>query len=139
VRNIRQRVKAAQRTLDKFKEVPFEWGRHDCGQMIFYHLRRLGRRVSFAPAGSYDSALGAKRVLQAAGVGTLPALLDKWGLPRIAPAAALPGDLVQMPGDDTIGAMTIYVGNGRVLGYHEAVEGAVVMQPVEMVAAWRAA
>jgi cell wall-associated NlpC family hydrolase len=86
VRNIRQRVKAAQRTLDKFKEVPY-----------------------------------------------------KWGLPRIAPAAALPGDLVQMPGDDTIGAMTIYVGNGRVLGYHEAVEGAVVMQPVEMVAAWRAA
>jgi hypothetical protein len=137
-KNLQQRVKAAQRTLDAFKEHEFEWGRYDCGQMVFYHLRRLGRRVAFAPVGSYDSALGAKRVLKAAGVETMAGLLDKWGLPRIAPAAALVGDLIQLPGDADIGALTVYVGNGRVLGYHESAVGAVAMQPLEMLTAWRA-
>jgi hypothetical protein len=44
-----------------------------------------------------------------------------------------------MPAIDALGALTICLTNGRVLGYHEATEGAVAMQPSAFAGAWRVA
>jgi len=43
-----------------------------------------------------------------------------------------------IPGEAPLdGALTIAVGNGRVLGFHEDVSVAEILQPVEFVTAWR--
>lgn len=135
--HLQRRVDAAQKTLDRFKGKPFKFGRWDCAQMVFFHLRAMGRPLKAAArAGSYHSLLGGVKQLKKAGHDDLVALMDSH-LERIPPAAALAGDIVAMPGLEGPGALTVAMGNGRVLGYHEEAEGAVVMQPVEMVVAWR--
>lgn len=71
-------------------------------------------------------------------VDTVADAIDAMGLQRIPPAAALPADLVLLPGDGPFGgSLTMAVGNGRVFGYHEDVVGADILQPLEFVAAWR--
>ena len=46
-----------------------------------------------------------------------------------APAAAVVGDIVELPGEPPFGALSVAVGNGRVLGYHQDAEGAEILQP----------
>lgn len=133
---IEKRVAAAQATLDRFKDRPFNWGDADCGLMIAFHLRQLGIRPKLAKAGSWTSPLSARRSLRRLGAETMPQWADS-RFKRIPPAAALVGDLIELPGDHELGALTIAMGNGRVLGFHEAAIGAAVLQPVEFVAAWR--
>lgn len=131
------RIAAAQATLDRFKDAPFKFGKNDCARMVAFHLRKMGVTVRLAKAGAYSSALGAKRALARAGFATLADGLDAHGLLRIPPAAAVAGDIVELPAVDSFGALTVAVGNGRVIGYHESCDGATVMQPVEFVSAWR--
>lgn len=132
-----RRVAAAQATLDRFQGKPFKLGRYDCGQMVAYHLRRMGRPIKASKAGPYHNVVGAKRALRRLGHESLPSVIDAH-FTRIAPAAALVGDLIQLTSeDDTIGGIFVVLGNGRVLGYHQDVPGAEVLQPSEYVAAWR--
>lgn len=138
-----RRVAAAQATLDRWKGVPFALGRADCARMVAFHLRQLGLRVRVGKAGAYASPLSARRALIRAGFASLPDALDQHGLPRIPPAAAIAGDVLQLPADDDegadgIGALCVALGNGRVLGWHPDAEGAVVMQPGAFEAAWSA-
>jgi len=129
---------AAQATLDRFGGKPFAWGRFDCAKMTAFHLRQMGlhKGLGLAKAGRYSSALTAKAALARAGHASLAAALDGIGLERIAPASALVGDILQLPGDG-FDAMAIALGNGRCIAYHQDAEGAVVVQPVEVSAAWR--
>lgn len=131
-----KRAAAAQATLDKFKDRPFEFGKRDCAQLVKFHLRQLGCPIRCAKAGSYNSLLGARRALKRLGHADLLELMDA-SFARVPPAAALIGDLIAMPGEGELGALTVYVGNGRVLGYHQDALGATVLQPSEYVAAWR--
>src|SRR3546814_13704694 len=80
--------------------------------------KKLGHKVSLAKAGSYSSALGAKRALAKVGYATLSEALDAH-LPRIAPASALLGDIIEIEGDGPLGTMGVYVGNGRIFCYPE--------------------
>lgn len=133
-----RRVAAAQATVDRFKDRPFRWGREDCARMVAFHLRKMGYSLRLAKAGSYTSALGAKRALRALGFADLAAAIDSYGLERIPPAAAVAGDILLVPGEDEFGgALHVAVGNGRSLAYHQDVEGAAIVQPVEFIAAWR--
>src|SRR3546814_1395423 len=52
------------------------------------------------------------------GYATLSEALDAH-LPRIAPASALLGDIIEIEGDGPLGSMGVYVGNGRIFCYHE--------------------
>ncbi len=132
------RADAAQATLNRFRDQPFTWGKNDCARMVAFHLRQLGFKPQLSKAGTYKTALSARRALARAGFANLPDAIDALGLPRIAPAAALVGDIVQLEADSDLGALFVAVGNGRVLGYHEAATGAVVMQPTGApLAAWR--
>ncbi len=129
---------AAQATLDRFKDQPFQWGKFDCAKMVAFHLRHLGYRIGISKAGTYSTALGAKRGLKRMGWPSLTHGLDEvLQFERIAPAALLVGDLLQLESEGPLEALAIAMGNGRALSYHEDTVGAVVVQPVQIVAAWR--
>lgn len=131
-----RRRDAAQATLDAFADQAFAWGKYDCGKMLAAHLKAMGHSVRLAPAGSYKTAIGAQRALKRLGFATLADALDA-RFPRIAPAAAIVGDVLALPSEGALDAIAIVVGNGRALAYHESVAGAVVVQPMTMLAAWR--
>ena len=134
---LQRRVVATQTLLDEWKGRPLDWkAGHHCARMACDHLRRLGYKPPLARAGHFTSPLGARRALKRLGVTTLGEAVDLVGLRRIPPAAAIVGDLVEIPGEES-GCLTVALGNGRVLGWHEDAEGAVVLQPVEYVSAWR--
>lgn len=133
---LRQRD-AAQATLDHFIGKPLEWGRTDCAKIVIFHLRQLEISLSVAKAGRYSTPAGAVRALKRLGFTRLSEVLDDRGLVRIAPAARIVGDIVELPSVDGPGALSIAVGNGRIFGHHESLAGADVLQPVEMIAAWR--
>lgn len=140
-RLMKKRVDAAQATVDRFQGKPFKLGRFDCAQMVAFHLRRIGRPVKVQKAGTYHSALGAKKALKRLGFDNLTQVADAT-FPRIPWAAALAGDIVEIPQDDAgggegIGALGVVVGNGRVLVYHPDAAGAVVGELKEANAAWR--
>jgi hypothetical protein len=58
---------------------------------------------------------------------------------RIAPAAAWPGDLIEIPAEERnpLGCFMVALTNGRAVGYVDGAIGAAVLQPLEYVAAWR--
>lgn len=134
-----RRVKAAQSTRDEWWEQPHHYGHADCARMAASHLRRMGYKVRLPPEGSYASQRTARMKLKAMGAETLADALDSMGFKRIAPAATLVGDIIELPGAaGDLSALTIALGNGRVLGWHpDAPKGACVMQPTEWLAAWR--
>lgn len=135
---LERRADAAQLLLDEWRDRPFSWQDGvTCVRLCAAHLRRMGYRPPLAKAGRYKTALGARRALERAGFADLAAGLDAMGLPRIAPAAALIGDIVELPGEAPFNALTVVIGNGRVLGFHEDLEGAGVLQPSEYISAWR--
>src|SRR3546814_5973721 len=63
-------------SLAKYRDQPFKWGRYDCARVIAHQAKKLGHKVSLAKAGSYSSALGAKRALAKVGCATLSEALD---------------------------------------------------------------
>lgn len=133
-----RRQQAAQAAVDRFKGQPWQLGKNDCVRMAAFVLRKMGHRPQLGKAGSYTTGAGAMRALKRAGHDTLAGALDALGLERIAPAAALPADIVMIPGEAPLdGALTIAVGNGRVLGFHEDVGSAEILQPVNFCGAWR--
>ncbi|SOB88295.1 hypothetical protein SAMN06297144_3446 [Sphingomonas guangdongensis] len=122
--DIQRRIDAVNATREHFEGRPFSWGTTDCAKVAVFHLRQLGKVPPFglAKAGPYKTALGAKRALKRAGHASLAAALDSVGLPRIAPAYSLPGDLVINPGADGWEALAVYAGNGAILTFHEHAE-----------------
>ena len=129
---------AAQAVIDRFKDQPMVFGKNDCVRMAAFVLRKRGHRPQLGKAGSYTNALGAQRALKRAGYDSLADALDALGLQRIAPAAALPADIIMVPGEGSFGgALQVVVGNGRTLGYHQDLDGADILMPIEFVAAWR--
>lgn len=129
---------AAQATLDRFVGVPFHWGKADCVRLAAFNLRQLGYRPRLSKGGAYGSFRGAVKALGLAGFADLMAAVDAQGLPRIAPSQALPGDLVALPGEEGWPALTVALGNGRVLGWKADRPDCGVMQPIEPLTAWRA-
>jgi hypothetical protein len=134
-----RRRDAAQATLDAFADKPFQWGTRDCSRLVAFHLRKLGYKVRLPASGSYRSLHGALKALKATGHATLGDALDALGLERIAPAAALVGDVMEWPSENDLAALGVALGNGRMVAYHPDAAGATTLQPVELIAAWRAA
>ncbi|MBP8234455.1 MAG: hypothetical protein KAY22_19350 [Rhizorhabdus sp.] len=130
---------AAQATLDEFRDKPFKFGERDCVRMAAAHLRRLGYRVKLPAKGSYRTVRSARKALADRGFANICAAVDAHGLERIAPAAAVVGDIIAIPGEhDFGGALLVALGNGRCVGYHQDLVGAGVLQPIEYITAWRA-
>ncbi|MES3154338.1 DUF6950 family protein [Sphingomonas faeni] len=120
-----RRTAAVEATRAHFAGKPFAWGKVDCAKIGAFHLRQMGRHdaLGLSRAGTYRSALSARRALARAGHESLSAALDSIGLVRIPPAAALPGDIVLTPGTDDWEALGIIAGNDAVLSFHEDADG----------------
>ncbi|MDQ2764754.1 MAG: hypothetical protein M3Y22_15155 [Pseudomonadota bacterium] len=133
-----RRRQVATDAIARFRGVPLAFGTADCARLGTFVLYGMGHRSPLAQAMRYRTAGGAGRALRKRGFDTLLAAIDSIGLGRIPPAAALPADLIMLPGEDVFGgSLTMAVGNGRVLGYHEDMPGAEILQPAEYLAAWR--
>lgn len=133
-----RRVAATQAVHDRFIEQPLIWGRFDCARMAAAIAKALGHKVRLSAFGQYKTEAGAKAALARRGYADLPEAIDAMGFKRIAPAAALPGDVIGFlpqvnpqtgspPSPFT--SLCIYIGNGRVLGFHEGTGLCHVMQP----------
>ena len=86
----------------------------------------------------YTSPAGSVRALRRLGYLDLPAALDDHDLARIAPAAALPLDIVALPDPDGgMPALTVALSGGRVLSFHADTRTVVVIQPRAFLTAWR--
>lgn len=136
--DLEQRRTIAQAALDTYRDQPFTPGKFDCVRLAAFVLRERGHKPRLGRGGSYKTMLGGYRALRRAGFETLAEALDSLGLMRIPPAAALPCDIILIPGPAPYdGVLQVAVGNGRTIGYHEDLDGAEVLQPVEFIAAWR--
>lgn len=136
---LQRRAEVAQAAVDRFAGKPFVWGVNDCASLAVFAMREFGWTPRLGARGSYRTARGAVRHLKRLGFGSLEGAVDDVGLARIAPAAALPGDIVAIPGEAVAGlsmpALTIAVGYQRVLGFLDGRCG--VIQPSAWVTAWR--
>lgn len=132
------RQAAAQATIDRFQGLPLQLGKDDCVRMTIFCLKKLGVKVSLLKISPYKTEIGAARVLKALGFDSITEAVDALGLPRIAPAMCLPGDIMTLKaaGSHDV-ALAVAVGNGRVLGFWEAAGVCTVFQPLEYGTAWR--
>lgn len=133
-----RRQQVATDAIARFRGVPLEFGRFDCARLGTFVLYGMGHKSPLVRATWYRTAGGAGRALRRLGFKSLVEAIDSIGLNQIPPAAALPADLIMLPAEDVFGgSLTVAVGNGRVLGYHEDLPGAEILQPTGYVAAWR--
>lgn len=129
-----KRTAALTKTLAKYQGKKLDWGKVDCLKMLRSHLVAMGHR-GLPKIPPYKDAQGALRALVEAG-GSLEAILDRI-MPRIAPAAMLPGDVALMQGDQGMDAIVVSVGR-KVIGWHADADEMVVIVPFQIKAAWRA-
>jgi hypothetical protein len=130
-------AQAAQACIDRFGGKTYEPGKRDCAILAAHLLHQYGVSVPVMKGMRYSTEAGAIKALKRTGCADIVAVVDALGLQRIAPAAARTGDLVGLPCDGPWGcALTVAVGNGRVVGVLEGVGQ--VQIPSAFVAAWRA-
>lgn len=131
---LERRQKHTQATLAKFGARAFRWGACDCAKIAAFHLRKF--RWVVPKTGGYRTAEEATARLAALGCDSLPDLAEKVGLPEIAPAYAIIGDIVSFAADHALGALGIVVGNGNMLAFHEARDIPVIMTMDRIDRAW---
>lgn len=137
---LKRRVEIAQEALDTFAGQPFAWGTNDCARLAALVLRRAGYKPKLSQFGDYRSDRAARKALKARGMTSVLDWIDSVGVMRIAPAAALPGDLIAFPGVGGWDGLAVALGNGRVLAFSSEVEAngcAVIAARLELAtAAW---
>lgn len=113
---MKRRMAAIEACQARFLNKPYEPGKRDCLKLVKHALHTVGRRVGLASRVRYSTEAGAVKALRKLGFKTLVEAVDASGLIRIAPAMALPGDVLALPSDDGIGgALMLNLGNGKVL------------------------
>ena len=132
-----RRIGAAQACIDRFNGKPYHAANRHCGKLAAHALMKMGRSAKLLTASRHTTEAGAIRYLRQTGFADLVALMDAMGLERIAPAAALPGDIVGLPSGDAFGcSLSVAVGEGLVLGLVEGADFQILI-PHDFVAAWR--
>ena len=135
------RQQAVEACIEKFSGKPMIWGKVDCARIVSHNLRKLGVSTSLLKGMTYSSEHAALKAMRSLGVEGLGDAMDMIGdkVFRVPPAAVVQGDVIGMAceGDVWDMALTVAVGNGRVLGILNGV--ATVMQPdlTHAIAAWR--
>lgn len=95
------KIMSAEQAVARFERASFQWGEADCACLVAAHARACGVEASElyeladTPRGD---AKAARALLKTAGAATLAGVLSK-RLPKIAPLAALPGDLAAVPAE----------------------------------------
>lgn len=120
VPDMTRRMRAIESVRARFEGQPYRIGRTDCATLVRALLVQMGHKGLPKPR-PYKNAIGARRELTRLGFASLEGMLDSL-LPRIAPAAMLPGDVAlsfadpdDAAGDDTL---FIYLGSNKYCGWH---------------------
>lgn len=135
-----ERKRATDRTLDKFRDRPFDWHGASCIHLARTQAVNMGHRVPMLPA--FRSAIGAATALKKTGHATLIDLLDSQFV-RIPPAFMWIGDLCAGPPSEEVPgfcALGLTDGQGNVLGWHDndgTKLSAIKAGMGQLVAAWR--
>jgi len=135
-----KRAAAVQACMDRFAFKPVEPGVRDCGKLAAHDLHHMGRSARLLNGWKGRTWASAVRYIRRQGFADLVALVDGMGLERIAPAAALPADLIAMPTDEENGfgcSLAVALDNGRVLALNPATGLIEPMIPRMFVCAWR--
>ena len=132
-----KRAAATQACMTRFAGKPYDPATRHCGKLAAHALAKMGRSAKLLNASRHTTEAGALRYLKRTGFASLVDLMDAMGLERIAPAAALPADIIALPSGDAFGcSLAVALGEGLVLGL---VEGHAFQPliPHQFVAAWR--
>lgn len=140
VKSLAARVERTERTLREWRERPFQWC---CVHMARAHARNMGhRKLPVVP--EIGSAADALRVLKAMEHASLAELLNAYFERLPAPAFALVGDILLLPGEDgradVLGAIGIADGAGNIWAWHDAGTGkldVIKHAQASAVAGWR--
>lgn len=97
----------------------YEPGKRDCLKLLLRAVRTMGGSTKVAKGARYTTETGALRELRKRGFDDLPSAIDAAGLVRIAPAAALPADILGLRTDESAFgiAVAIYAGNGKAVAF----------------------
>ena len=134
------RQQAVRSCRDRFEGKPYQPGVADCARLAEAALAAQGVKVRILKGLHWSTEAGALRALRRTGHATLIEAMDATGLERIAPARALPGDIVAIPSEPGCPfgcGLALAIDNGRIFGFHDG-EG-MVLEPVLFTAAWRVA
>lgn len=117
---------------------PYTPGTRDCLRLLLKAVRSMGGSTTLAKGAKYTTEAGALRELKKRGFNDLPSALDAAGLVRIAPAAALPADILGLrTAESSFGiAVAIYAGNGKAVTFAEGVGMTGKLQETPLMA-WR--
>lgn len=105
--NYLRRFDAVTATKTRFLDQPLDWGRCDCLKLVGFCLGLI-RDEKPLKGVSYTSRTGALRAMRKARYASLAEAVDGYGLERITPASALPGDIIGLPTDDEAEAFGDY-------------------------------
>lgn len=115
--NLSERARATQSVIDKYRTKRFDWSGSHCLRLARSQGIALGHKLPPIPV--FRSAFSAQKALKKRGFDSVSDLLDSF-FPRLpAPAYAIVGDLVTLPGDG-MEAIFIADGLGNLIGWHEA-------------------
>lgn len=131
--NLYERMIRTQKTVDAFKGMVFADGKADCVQLIKLHAKHMGRSLKVP---RYGDMKGAADAMKSAGFKTLAEAMDAH-FTRIDASRVLVSDIVEMPGGNGFSSLSVVVGNGRVVGFHESIPHCDILQPVMISGAWR--
>ena len=135
---MKRRMLAVEACQARFLNKPYEPGKRDCLKLVKHALHTVGRRVGLTRGVRYSTEAGAVKALRKLGFRTLIEAVDASDLVRIAPAMALPGDVLALQsGEDGFGcALALFLGNGKAMTFvgGVCVQGALGDTPM---AAWR--
>jgi hypothetical protein len=113
-----KRQAAVQSCMDRFAFKPVDPGVRDCGKLAGHAMHHMGRSAKLLNGSKHKTLAGAVKYIRGLGFKSLIELMDATGLERIAPAAALPGDIIALPSADGDGfgcSLAVAIDNGRVL------------------------
>lgn len=135
-----KRAKAVEGCMTRFAFKPVEPGVRDCLKLAAHAMHHMGRSTKKISDWEGRSWADGYRYIQKKKCADLVELMDK-ALPkrRIAPAAALPGDIIALPADDErFGcSLAVALDNGRVLALNAESGLIEPMMPRLFVCAWR--
>lgn len=137
-----RRAEIAQACIDRFVGKSYDCAKNrDCIKLAAHAMRKAGKSTGLLKGQRYTTEAGGVKVMRKLGFDSLMEAIDAAGLPRIAPAAALAGDIVALKteADSPFGcALTVAAGNGRVICFTNGV-GAVcrVVDPDAYMTAWQ--
>lgn len=136
-----RRQRAVEACVSRFVSKPLDFKARDCVRLVRHDLHQMGRGTWLLKGVTWGTEAGAYRAMKKLGFQTLAEGMDAAGLPRIAPAMALPADVFALEAEGGFGcALAVFAGNGLVIGYLDGQEGCVrIRLDKPPVAAWSVA